>query len=353
MPIIFEGELNKILKSSLDFKSSYILFGDDVYLKTFYANKIAEKSFDGDPFFNFQKFSGDISVSDVCCAIEQMPMMSDRKCVVLDDFDYEHCLKSDFDFFCEKLEDIPDYCTVILKFETIECDHKRNAKFKKLLSSCEKGGGAGVLLDHRKPAELIKMLCDGAKKRGCELDRQAAEYAIQNIGDDILTLKNEFDKVCFYKKSGKIEKEDIDNVCSFSVEASVYDYAGCIISGNVSKALSKLNDLFYLKIEPIIIIYTAAASFTDMFRLYCAQKENKSREDVKKDFDYKNKGFLVDRASANLRNFSKSKLDKCLKEILKAEVLLKSSSVEPKTILEELTVKLIYIAKTGEKVVKD
>lgn len=353
MPIIFETDLNKILKSSVDSKSSYIIFGDDIYLKTFYSNKIAEKSYDGDPFFNFQKFSGDISVSDVCCAIEQMPMMSDIKCVVIDDFDYEHCPKSDLDILCEKLEDIPQGCTVILKFEAIECDYKKNSKFKKILSSCEKGGGAGVLLDHRKTADLVKMLCDGAKKRNCELDRATAEYAVEKIGDDILSLKNELDKVCFYKESGKISKEDIDKVCSFSVEASVYEYAGCIISGNVSSALKKLNDLFYLKIEPIIIIYTAASSFTDMFRSYCAQKENKSREDVKKDFEYKNKGFLIDKAFSNLRNFSKMQLDLCLREILNTEILLKSSSGDPKAILEELTVKLIYIAKTGEKIVKN
>ena len=326
---------------------SFVLFGEDLYLLDFYSKKISSKSFEGDPFFNFQKFSGEINLTDVANAVEQLPMMADKKCIFIDDFDFEHCSKTDFDFLCAILEDIPDYCTVILKFETVECDIKRSAKFKKLVSCAEKGKGIAVNLEHRRAAELVKMLCDGAKKRGCELDRSTAEYAIEVIGDDISTLENEINKLCFLKEKGKIEKTDIDTVCTRSVEASVYDYVSCIFAGNASMALQKLDDMFYLHTEPMIILYTAASSFVDMFRLNSAYKAKKTKSDVAIDFSYKNKAFLLDKAAVNLRKYDSRKLDLSLYELIRTDSALKSFGADPKLLLEEMTLKLIYIAKKG------
>lgn len=348
MAVTAEFQLIKLLKSDFSSVRSFILFGEDLYLLDFHSKKISSKSFDGDPFFNFQKFSGEINLSDVANAVEQMPMMADKKCIFIDDFDFEHCAKSDFDSLCAILEDIPDYCTVILRFETVECDIKRSAKFKKLVSCAEKGKGIAVNLEHRRAAELAKMLCDGAKKRGCELDRPTAEYAVEVIGDDISTLENELNKLCFYKENGKIEKADIDVACTRSVEASVYDYVSCIFAGNASKALKKLDDMFYLHTEPMIILYTAASSFVDMFRLNSAYKVKKGKNEVASDFSYKNKAFLLDKAAANLRKYDSRKLSLSLNELIKTDSALKSFGADPKLVLEEMTLKLIYIAVKGE-----
>ena len=96
MPAVFEEVLAKEINSG-NFSPVYILFGEDSYLKKYYSDKICNNAYDGDPFFNLQKFDGDASLQDVYDAVVQFPMMSSKKCVLLSDYDFEHASKNDFD----------------------------------------------------------------------------------------------------------------------------------------------------------------------------------------------------------------------------------------------------------------
>ena len=58
MPKINESELKKEIKAG-DFKNAYLLYGEESYLKEYYANelknKIVDKTFET---FNFHSFDG-------------------------------------------------------------------------------------------------------------------------------------------------------------------------------------------------------------------------------------------------------------------------------------------------------
>ena len=86
--MIFEDELSKSITEG-KFYDVYFIFGEDAYLKNYYSNKLIDKSYDGDPFFNLQKFEDNVDLQEVYDAVNQFPMMSDKKCVVLSDFDFE------------------------------------------------------------------------------------------------------------------------------------------------------------------------------------------------------------------------------------------------------------------------
>ena len=90
MPTIFEDELRRDI-SSCRFAPVYLIYGDDAYLKNHYKDTLAKKASDGDEFFNIQKFEGDDNLQEVFDAVNQFPMMAERKSVVLSDFDFEFC----------------------------------------------------------------------------------------------------------------------------------------------------------------------------------------------------------------------------------------------------------------------
>ncbi len=347
--MIFEDALSKEISSNR-FSNAYLLFGDDSYLKKFYADKISEKSYGGDPFFNLQKFDGNADLQDVYDAVNQYPMMADTKCVTLTDYDFEHASKSDFDKLCSLLSDTASGCVFVLRFDSIEFDDKRNAKAKKLISAVEKGNGRAVKLDHRKGTALVKMLTSGAIKRNGNMKDHVARYLIEIVGDDISTLKNELDKLCFFANGKEISKETVDFVCVKSVESSVYEYVKQIIACDVSGALKQLDNMFFMHIEPMIILYTASAAYVDMYRVFTAQNCGKTTSDVATDFGYKNKAFVLERAKTDLKKMSREKLLFSFEALLDADKKLKSFNVEPRTVLEQLTVKLIFIIVKGEAV---
>jgi DNA polymerase-3 subunit delta len=104
MPIVFEDELRNDIKNKR-FANVYLIYGDDSYLKNYYKDTLAKKSSDGDPFFNLQKFEGDIDLQEVFDAVNQFPMMAERKSVLLCDYDFS---KGDFDRLLELISNAND-----------------------------------------------------------------------------------------------------------------------------------------------------------------------------------------------------------------------------------------------------
>lgn len=350
MPTVYEEALRKDI-STKNFAPVYLIYGDDAYLKNYYKDTLAKKTFDGDPFFNLQKFEGDCDLQEVFDAVNQFPMMADRKSVVLSDFDFEHAAKSDFDKLCALIDNANDTCVLIICFDNIEFDAKRGSKEKKLIAAVEKVGGKCAEINHRTATALIKMLSDGAKKRGCNFSEIAIRHLIEIAGNDLSTLKNELDKLCAYVGSGDISKDTVEKISVKSVDASVYEYVKQIIAGDVSGAIKMLDDMFFMRTEPMIILSVTASSYVDIYRAYTANVKGASKADIAADFKYpKNKLFLIDRAVQSLKKINGIKLRLSLDAIAEADKSLKSFGAEPRTILEQLTVKLVYILAKGEAV---
>lgn len=351
MAIAFEENLKKNITSG-QLLPVYILFGDDGYLKKNYADKISRKIADPDDIFAYSKFTADCDLQDVYDAVMQLPITSDKKCIVLEDYDFEHCSKTDLDRLNALLSDMPDTAVLIMRFDSVEIDSKKSSKFKKLVSSAEKSGGMAVKLDHRKMPELVKMLSDGASKRGCRMDQSVARYLVETAGDDINLLRNELFKLCAFVGSGVITKETVDKVCVKTVEASVYNLSRHIMSCDITAALSTLDELFFMRIEPMIILYTVSAVYVDMFRIYAAKASGKGISDVASGFGYKGREFVLEKAVGNLRKLDFKKLSLSLKALTDADKSLKSFGGDERIILEQLIIRLIYIIVKGESVDK-
>lgn len=298
-----------------------------------------------------QKFEGDCDLQEVFDAVNQFPMMAERKTVTLCDYDFEHCAKIDFERLTQLISNTNDTCVLIICFDAIDFDAKKGSKEKKLLNAVNKAGGACAEINHRTVTAMIKILSDGAKKRGCHFGEIAARYLIEVAGNDLSTLKNELDKLCAYVGSGDINKETIDLVSVKSVDASVYEYVKQIFAGNVSQALSMIDDMFFMRIEPMAILSVTASSYVDIYRAYTANIAGANKSDIATDFKYpKNKLFLIDRAAQNAKKFNSVKLRLSLECLAAADKSLKSFGVDPRTVLEQLTVKLVYILAKGEAV---
>ena len=350
MPIVYEDDLRKDI-SSKHFAPVYLIFGDDPYLKNYYKDTLAKKSYDGDPFFNLQKFEGDCNLQEVFDAVNQFPMMAERKAVVISDFDFEHASKTDFDRFVELFSNANDTCVLIVCFDNIDFDAKRGTKEKKILSAVEKVGGKCAEINHRSITALVKMLSDGAKKRGCSFGEIAARHLIEISGNDLSTLQNELNKLCAFVGSGDISKDIVEQIAVKSVDASVYEYVKQIFAGDISTALKMLDDMFFMRVEPMIILSVAASSYVDIYRAHTANLKGASKADIAADFKYpKNKLFLIDRAAQSLKRFNGEKLCLSLEALAAADKSLKSFGADPRTVLEQLTVKLIYILAKGEAV---
>ncbi len=351
MAIVFEEILKKNMTAG-KLLPVYILFGEDGYLKKNYSDKILKCITEPDDVFNCVKFSSNCDLQDVYDAVLQLPFMGERKYIELYDFDFEKCAKSELDRLCTLLEEVPDTATLVLRLDSVQFDSKKSAKFKRIVASTEKAGGIAVKLDHRKMSELAKMLCDGAAKRGCKFQMSAAKYLIETAGDDINLLKNELQKLCAYAKGSAITKETVEKVCVKTVEASVYNLSRFIIDCDVSASLKILDELFFMRVEPMIIFHTISSVYVDMLRVFAGKTQSVKINEIAEQFSYKARVFLLDKATVNLRKFDRKKLELSFDALIEADKSLKSFGAEPRIILEQLIIRLIYIIVKGESVDK-
>ena len=348
MPVITESMLKNALSND-EIKPVYIIFGDDGYLLDRYEDLIISKTCGKNNDFDLQKFERDIDLQLVFDSVNQFPFAGGRRCTILYEYNFEKASEEDFERLLSLVSDNYETATLILRFEAIEVDLKRSSRAKKLFSACESGGGVTVELNHRSAVELSKMLQNGAKKRGKVIDKATADYMLENCGFDINLLVGELDKVCRFVQTETISRDDVDIVCTKTVAAHIYDYVRKIIACDTKGAVKILNDLFYMRFEPMLILYTVAAAFVDMARVNAAGKMHIPISTVAEDFSYKNKEFVLKNAYLNLRKFTDVKLNCCFDEILRADKSLKSFSGEDRLILEQMTVKLICIIAHGDE----
>ena len=350
MPICFEQQL----KSSLEqgrLHGVYLFFGDDLYLKNLYLGKIISKANVKDDIFNLHLFGATAELQQVYDAVLQLPLMNDKKVVVLKDFPFEDISDGEFKKLCELSGECNDDTVFVITFEDEEFDNKRSARAKALISSVEKAGGLAACLNHRDNGDLMRMLTTGAAKRGCKMSADAARYLVQNVSQDISVLKFELEKLCAYANGGAIEKSTAQKVCTKTVEASIYDLTKEIFACNSQKALRLADELFYMRLAASSILFTMHSAYVDMYRVYCAELAGLTPATVAEDFAYpSNKQFLTTNAKANLRHFDENKLMLSFEELFTADRLLKSFGTDERAVIEQLIIRLIYIIQKGEKI---
>ncbi len=349
MAVCYENMLKNSLKSST-LLGTYFIFGNDAYLKKQYVDKIINKCVDRDDVFNFAQFTDNCVLQEVYDFKEQFPLMRDKKCVVMCDYDFEHAQKSDFDKLAEMLS-TPNSTTVFIFWcNNITFDVKKNDKAKKLIAATEKGGGMAVQIDHRSISDLKRMLITSAEKQNVSFSGSAADYLIESCGDDLNVLTTELTKLVSFVKEGAITKEIIDKVCVKSVEASVYNLSKEIMAKNLSGAIKLLDELFFLKTEPQIILHSIFSSFVDAYRVYAATNDRVTVNEAAKQFGYGNRAFVLEKVGYFAKRTSPQIFNMAFSEIIAAEGALKGYSVNERAVIEELIVRLVYLLSKGEKI---
>ena len=105
-----------------------------------------------------------------------------------------------------------------------------------------------------------------------------------------------------------------------------------------------------MHVEPMAILYAISGPYVDMMRLYTAKKQGAKTAEVAEAFSYKSKAFLLDKAETYLRKMDFKKISLSLSALVSADNALKSFGADARIVLEQLAVRLSYIAIKGDKV---
>lgn len=337
-----EQSLKKNISSG-SFFPVYLIKGEESFLKQHYANIIAKKVVpNGVETFNMHYLSEDSANADeIFACAEALPMMCERTCVLVHDYDFDSAPDAEKEKIIELLSDLSQTCVLIFWMDTKDFSTKK-ANSKEILNLIDKHGAIAEL-NRRTANDLISLLISGAGKRGCTMSRSQASYLINLVGTDMSTLLNELEKVCAYS-NGEITQEKIDAVAIKSVEATAFKMVDALLSRSFDSAFSLLDTLLVQKTEPVMISGALISAYVDMYRAKVAEEENGTSSVLKQLFGTQYKSdFRLNNATRRSRKVSKQQLYKCLDYLSEADEKLKSSSQDNKIIFEQLMVKLARV----------
>ncbi len=349
--IYTQDELKRKIKSGF-IAPIYFIYGNEPYLINHYINMIIDRCVTALPEINLKTIDTDFDVDEIISNAYQVPMMSNYKCIVLNDFDLSKVCESNIKKLIEMATNPSDVSVVIFKFTSIEIALDNSYKSKKqsknylnLAKAVAEGEGMVAEINHLTSGEIAKTLTAGALKRGCTLDSATARYMIEVCSDDLTTLLCEMEKLCSYISGGTITREHVDKICTRSVNARIFDMSKLVLANNVKGSLSILEDLLYQKVKEIEIVNELSKAYIDIYRMSASKRANVALKDVASYFGYGNRAFVLNSASNFSAKLSPQQIDSSLEALCETDAMLKGSSKMKKSdILKMLILRLILIA---------
>lgn len=345
MPQKTEAELKKSIKEG-GLERLYFLYGEEKYLVRHYTALLVQKALGKHPSdFNYQSFhASDCSVDELAAAVEALPVFAERKCVRLLDLDAESLTAAELAKWKELLSDLPETTVLVISESTLDFDLKRSSKWKNMLGLLQQAG-VTVECANRSGAALEKQLADWAAERGSALSRENAAYLRELCGEDLLTLRNELEKLCAFSDGNEITREMIDRVAVGTLETNVFQLSKALLAGQRSKAFEQLDLLFYQREEPVAVLAVLSSGYLDLYRVKAALESGKNPQELSALFDYRGKEFRLRNAERDGRRLSAATLREMLFAIRQTDYSLKSARTDRRVLMEELLTKLLSLAE--------
>lgn len=342
MAKIGETELKNRIKNG-ELSPVYMLYGEESYLKEHYALRLKSKTVDpAFEDFNFHRYdSNKTPLSDILNDADMMPVMSSHSFLLVHDYPLNKS-KDDIKLLEEYCSDVNESAVIVLWFDNVEVDVKKDSKWKKIEALVDK---VGVCVDFEKRNErdLARLAAAKAKKASCTLSSADAQYLVSIVGNDIKTVFNELDKMCCYVNGGEITREVIDLLAVKCLQARVFDLSKFILAGNSDGAYEVLRAMFAQKENPISVLSVISSCYIDMYRAKCAIASGEGEASLAKYFNYANRKWLITNAVRDSKKLSLENLRDAIDVLSLTDEKMKSTSLNPNLLLEETVTKLLML----------
>lgn len=252
-------------------RNIYVFYGEEEYLKEYYIRKLEELIPDsGFPEYNRIVISGQVDYSIYEDAWEAMPMMTDRRLVVIRDSNIFTLRRSgdikppdeqQKEFWQSKFKRIAEDTVVVF------CE--KNADARSALFKAAAKAGMAVDFQYMPLPDLRAWIVKRVMKAGKKIDTAVADYLVSVIDPGLANLDHELTKLIDYCDE-VIYRSDIDKVTSKALSVRIFDLTDGIRNGDADKVFSVISELRTQKQSAFSILYLIYSNVEKMLYLKLA-----------------------------------------------------------------------------------
>jgi DNA polymerase-3 subunit delta len=198
-----------------------------------------------------------------------LPMMADRKLIVLSGLDFNAMKQSEVDSLCQTLAQLEeyDYNTVIIntssdRFDTGILPKRPSSLLQKLSEHT-----TVVLFEKNSPSKLVSWVGKHYEHNGVNATADVCALTVEICGRDMFNLASETDKISFFVKAhgrSEVTQADVREVAVPAAEYDAFAFTNAIGARKKDDALSILRELKTRKTDPIIIMSEITKTVCDM-----------------------------------------------------------------------------------------
>lgn len=241
-----------------NFQNIYLLYGDEVYLKHQYRDKLLKALQTEEDTMNFAKYEGKgILENEIIGLADTVPFFSEHRVILLEDSGF---FKNAADRLPDYVKELPEYLVMI--FVESEID-KRNRLFKAVSKV-----GRVVEFSVQKEDTLLTWIAQMLGREGKKITKSDAKLLLSRTGTDMSNISSEVEKlICYAWDREIVTTQDIEAVCSEQMENRIFDMIRAVTEKKQEQALALYYDLLALKEPPMRILYLIARQYNQMLQV--------------------------------------------------------------------------------------
>lgn len=316
------------------FSRLYLLFGEEPYLVNQYKKDLISALTNEGDTMNFTTYSADsFDMNSVMSDALTMPFLAEHRVVLVENsgiFDL-----SDPDFL-SNLEQMPDTNVIIFSEQKVNKTKKAYQHTKKNeLATC---------LEFNMPdmQTLTKWILGILSEDNIKVRATVPDKFFDSYGEDknMYLLKNEATKLHDYcMEKGTIVDEDVELLCSNSVEDKIFDMCRFISEKNAASAISLYNDLVSIKTSPMIIISLIARQYNLLAQVKQMQDDGLSVKDISDKL--KMNDYSIRQLMRICKNYTKREIIHSIDICYDLRLSIMNGTLTDKNAAEQLIVRLL------------
>lgn len=320
------------------FSSTYLLYGEEAYLRRQYRDNLRKALVPEDDTMNCSIYSGkDINVNEVADMVGTMPFFAERRVIIVENSGFFKTGSNDR--LVELVKNMPETSHIIFVEEEVD---KRNRLYKAVTAN-----GYAALCEVQDETTLKKWIMGLLKKENKLITADALNLLLDKTGTNMENIKREVEKLICYKYYDEgITAEDVEELCTIQLQNRIFDMVEAVAAKNQKTALALYYDLLALKEAPMKILALIARQFNMLLQVKEMKQKGYPESTIAQQTGL-NAYFLKKKYIPQAAQFKLSKLEEALRLCVEADESVKTGKMP-----DILSVELIIVGLSANSQVQ-
>ena len=311
-----------------EFKSIYLLCGEEDYLRSQYRDKLKKALTGDDDSMNYHYFEGkDVPIGEIIDLAETLPFFADRRVILIEN---SGLFKHGGESLAEYLAAPADSACFVFAEKEID---KRSKLFKAVSVK-----GRAIEFKTQDEAVLKRWVLGMLKKENKNITERDLEFFLEKTGTNMENISKELEKLfCYCMDRDVITGADIEEICTRQVNNQIFDMMNAIAEKKQKKAMELYYDLLTLKEPPMRILFLLARQFNMLLQVKELKKKGHDNKSIGEAVGLP--GFIAGKYVTQASRFSTKDLKKAVTDCVEAEESVKTGLMNDILSVELLIVK--------------